>query len=357
MTTFGFIGASGAVGRTVIKQLLATDDQIKVITLLRRSDTELEALERCQVLKGGIFSKSDLDMLASKSDVMINLAARNPEGDEKDWRNRDDFFLLNGLGAGLAAMVAQQHQVPLIHFSSVAVYETGDYQSGFEMTEQYDLPAGEEIQHFYHSELDYLAHLLTSIDANSNDDLQTQYLSYIKQRSVPEDASIYGLSKLVGERLVLKVNNNVCCIRMSDAYGPGHESRGVIVDHLLDLIKTKKVGVNFDFRKRVYYLYIDDITKLLLTLTQRANNGSYDAIRVINFCGENVHESQFKVLLEQLAEQQNLSCDIKVLAHHTKQYDRAYSDALFSEQFTGFDKTSLVVGLPNTLVAMQSLSN
>jgi len=357
MATLGFIGASGTVGRTVIKQLLATDNEIQVIALTRRADAELELLERCQVLKGGVFSKQDLDTLASNSDIMINLAARNPEGDEKDWQNRDDFFLLNSLGAGLVAAVAQQHQVPLIHFSSVAVYETGDYQSGFEMTEQYDLPAGENTQAFYQVELAYLDKLVSAMQTNIDDDPYASYLSFIKQREVPEDASIYGLSKLVGERLVLKTNDNVCCIRMCDAYGPGHESRGVIVDHLHGLMNDKTVGVDFDFRKRVYYLYIDDITHLLLALIQRAKDSSFKAIRVINFCGEKVDEPEFKVLLEQLAVQQELSRDINVLTHDTEQYDRAYSDQLFSEQFSDFNKTSLSVGLPSTFAAMQSLSD
>ena len=82
MTILGIVGAGGTVGRVLTKQLLAADKSLHVVALLRRADPELAQLPRCDVVEGGLFDCSALELTLKNSDLVINLAARNPGGDE-----------------------------------------------------------------------------------------------------------------------------------------------------------------------------------------------------------------------------------------------------------------------------------
>ena len=351
MTILGIVGAGGAVGHVVTKQLLTADKSLHVVALLRGADPELAQLPRCDVVEGGLFDCSALERTLKNSDLVINLAARNPGGDEADWAAREDFFVLNGLGAGLVAAMAERHQLPLIHFSTVSVYETAAYVAGRRMTEDDPMPClGQETADFYERVLGYLSRrVAVSGPLAENDSLLDGFKRYLAAQSYSNSTPIYGLSKLIGERLALTASRRACSIRMSDAYGPGHESRGVIIDHLNQLRDSENVSVDFGSRKGVYFIFIDDIARLLASLMDRLLSNQSGVPRVTNFCGDRIDSAGMHSHLKKLCGTRRLNRDVRVAPSTTPQFDRRYSRGIFDRYFPAFEITDFGAGLGITL--------
>ena len=127
---YGIVGASGTLGRVVVRHLLKCNAGNSVNALVRRPDERLGGLARCHLATGGIFDAGGIDELARNSDVVVNLAAKNPGSPGEDDANFRDFYAINALGAGVVAAASRRWHRPLIHFSSVAVYETGESGEG-----------------------------------------------------------------------------------------------------------------------------------------------------------------------------------------------------------------------------------
>lgn len=346
MPSISVIGAAGAVGRTTVKQLLAADESIHVVALLRQHDPELAGLDRCDVIVGGLFDFDALERAAWSTDLMINLAARNPGG-ASDWKARQDFFLINGLGAGLVAATAERHQLPLVHFSTVSVYETAAYSPGRLMTENELMPClGEEEDRFFKRALAFLSEHVTVERPRSTSGIVTDDLKkFLDTQSYPDSIPVYGLSKLIGEVLVLNTCRRVCCIRMSDVFGPGHESRGVVIDHLTPLAKRKPLFVDFGLRSAIYFIYIDDVARMLGLLIDRLRGGGRSLPRVMNFCGKRIDSTTMMFHLRGICAEHGLRHGIQIAPPIAPQFDRRYSEEVFDRSLPAFDKTEFSTGL------------
>lgn len=354
MTRISVVGAAGAVGRTVVKQLLAADETIRVVALLRRYDAEFAGWDRCNVIEGGVFDSGALERTASTSDLMINLAARNPGGLASDWKARNEFFLVNGLGAGLVAAAAERHQMPLVHFSTVSVYETAAYVPGRLMAENEALPAcGEKEEEFFERALAFLSGCVGSErESSPGNALLNDFKKFLDTQVWPDSTPVYGLSKLLGETLTLNTCTRICCIRMSDVYGPGHESRGIVINHLTPLAERIPLFVDLGPRTSVYLLYIDDVTQLLRLLTERLQSTEHKLPRVMNFCGERIDSTAMCSHLIRLCSACRLQNAIGFLPRTGPHFDRRYSEDVFDQCFPDFDKTACPVGLRRTYDAL-----
>ena len=337
----------------LVKQLLDADRSLRVSALLRRLDPDLARMRRCDVVEGGLFDPHALEQTLKNADLVVNLAALNPGGDDADWTAREDFFVLNGLGAGMVAAMAERHRLPLIHFSTVSVYETAAYVKGRSMAENDAMPClGRETASFFDRTL---AWLLDWIEANGplgeNNTPVRRFKTYLADQSYPQSTPIYGLSKLIGERLTLRLTRRACCIRMSDVYGPGHESRGVMVDHLNQMQTQNTLSVDLSPRAGVYFIFIDDVTRMVASLVHRLLSDRLAVPGLVNFCGFRIDNAAMRSHLLQLCRSRGINRAIDVATSAGREFDRRYSSDAFDRHFPEFEKTSFGIGLRSTFDA------
>lgn len=359
MPRVSVVGAGGTVGRVVVKHLLADDESLSVVALLRRANPELAGIDRCEVLEGGLFNVNALESAVSNSDLVVNLAARNPMGIAEDWEAREDFLLLNGLGAGLVAAAAQRHRLPLVHFSTVSVYETAAYREGMQMSEQETMPAlDEETLSFHERILAFLTRRLVEDNPPvSHGPLLDEFKRFLASEPCPYSLPVYGASKLIGEALARSISNTVSCIRMSDVYGPGHESRGVVIDHLKALGHLGSLSVDFGPRTDIYFIYIDDVVRLLRLLIDRLLSKGSLVPRVLNFCGERIDSAAMRAHLHEICKERRMQRAIDIAVPVDSMHDRRYSDAAFDHFFPDFGKTGFGRGLRMTVDARSAASD
>ena len=356
MTALSIVGAAGSVGRPIIKYILDHDSSLRTFALLRRPDAELARLDRCEVVEGGIFDQRALERVVKDCDLVINLAARNPTSVDEDWASREDFFLLNGLGAGLVAEAAQRHQRPLIHFSTVSVYETAAYAAGHRMTESERMPClGMEIADFYERTLRLLSERIAEqVSRFRTDLLADDFKQHLAQQSYPASTPIYGLSKLIGETLALQLCQSVCSVRMSDVYGPGHESRGLVIDHLNQLRFSNTATVDLSPRTGVYLVFVDDVARFLGLLVDRLLSNDATVPRILNFCGERIDRAAMRSHLQDICDTRRLSCNVDTVAPTMPQFDRCYSSEVVDRRFPAFDKTDFGSGIQISFKALDT---
>ncbi|MEO1246392.1 MAG: NAD(P)-dependent oxidoreductase [Pseudomonadota bacterium] len=339
----GIIGASGTLGRAAVASLLKSGAACSINALIRRPDRALDEIAGCSTIPGGIFDVPALERLVRDSDVVVNLAARNPEGQHKDLQSVADFLELNGLGAALVAEVTRREQKPLIHFSTVAVYESGAYEEARLLAEDEPLPAMSSAIDGYFTAavsayVDRAKRLCGGVAAAAEKPMPARF---------PGAAPVYGLSKLIGECCVRAISTDACCIRMCDVYGPGHESRGVVTDHLGALREQGRIAVDFDFRSTVSFIYIEDVIAFIALLAS-AMTGKRVATTLVNLAGQAIDEAGFAELLKTLVDPGEGDARIAVSAPVGTRYDRRYSTGVLQREFAEFSLTPLADGLRKT---------
>ena len=347
MTTIGIIGASGTLGRVAVKSLLGANEDLQIRALVRRDDPDLAAISRCSLDTGGLFNLDALDALCERCDVVVNFAARNPEGQEKDLENLDSFLLTNSLGGPAVARAAARHNTPLIHFSTVAVYDTGEYREGDYLTETEALPSGDaEAASYFNESVDTVVSLLEAYSDPSQDVVE-QWRAHCSLHPYPQQAPVYGLTKLIGEQAVARLSDNVCCLRMSDVYGPGHESRGVITHHLAILKDEASITADLDSRATASFIFIDDVIRFISVLAARMTAGE-ETPDIVNLVGPCLDEDQLCSELNSLADSVGLTRSISAVVDRSGKLDRRYSTELFDASFPECPATLADQGLRET---------
>ncbi|MEO1231041.1 MAG: NAD(P)-dependent oxidoreductase [Myxococcota bacterium] len=348
------VGASGTLGRVMTRRWAQNGDTLSL--LLRRSDPELEVMARCRTTEDWVFDAEALREVVSGAEVVVNLAARNPQGQDRDLQETESFLRVNALGPALVASACRSAGVPLLHFSTVAVYEVGQYRESALLGEEETLPDQdrETIQYF-----EALSHALREALATPSGSAEWLALGEALKREVyPQQASVYGLTKLIGERLVLEVGKPVCAIRLSDVFGPGHESRGVIVDHLRALARANQtpgasVDVNLDFRATAHFIYIEDVLRAARGLVGRLVEPAVSLPDVVNLVGHCLDQRGLKAALEGLAQRRASTLPTFTEAQHEDvTYDRRYGSDRISSVLPGFSLSNLDTSLDETWDAL-----
>lgn len=346
MTVAAVLGARGTIGRALVRELIESDESLRILAVSRRGGSDFTGLTRCDEIVGDVLEPGFLDQLAGRADLVVNLSARNPAGVEQDWAARRAFFRVNALGACLLAAATQRHHIPLIHFSTVSVYETAEYVHGGLLSETVEMPRiGGEISQYFDRSLEKLSQLAAMFDHHRSDAHRRSYDRYLSQCACPQNAPIYGLSKLIGERLALGLSEQTCCLRLSDVYGPGHESRGVIIDHLHQLGHEDVVQVTFGRRASISFFFIADIARLIALLMRRLLDDPSGVPRVMNVSGERVTAPVMRSHLRKLCTMRNVPSRIELAPSAQPQFDRRYSTAILDRNFATFEQTPFFEGL------------
>ena len=347
----GIIGATGTLGRALVQKLAPIHD---LSALVRRADATLD-LREVIVSPDGALDRERLVRLIDGSEVIINLAARNPAGQPTDLRSIDDFLFSNALGPALVAAECTRVGKPLLHFSTVAIYEVFAYREGAQLDEDLVAPDLDSETVSYFEAVATIVEEIIDGPLRSADKLSSIFRKQLAELTYPQQASVYGLSKMVGERSVVGRANRSCSVRLSDVFGPGHESRGVVADHLRALqASAGRLAVDLDFRRTAYFIAIDDVLSATEQLAEKL--GSADDIpRVLNLVGHCTTEHDLASALRALAESQSIAvADVVFPTSGAAKFDRRYDATRIYQTLPEFKLTPFRHALGATWAAMHS---
>lgn len=221
-------GGAGFIGINLINKLKLKNN-IYVIDLPRKINKNLRYLKNCKLIKKDITDKKTFEKLPKiKFDSVYHLAAKTSirMGEE----NPDDCFKTNINGTkNLYEWCKINKPKILIFSSSMAVYG----------------PNSKNIRE----------------DDNCN------------------PISFYGMSKLIGEKILLKLisyNIRVRIFRLFNVYGPGQNFdnmvQGMLSIYLAQILKTKKVFVTGSLSRARDFIFIDDVINAFISSKKKLDN-------------------------------------------------------------------------------------
>jgi nucleoside-diphosphate-sugar epimerase len=280
LITFALTGATGAFGPTVcaaIKEKNA-NGHLRVLTRYPSSDDSLNT----EFVEGDIMNVDLLDKLCSGADLLLHMAGENPSADNNlDFANRKRFIATNILGSLAVARAAKRHSLPLIHVSTVAVYELCSRTQGiFYEDETFDLLEREDV-HCFSERVRAL---------RDGPELSSPILLEELVELFPKNVSVYGLTKLLGEPDLLKKSSAI--IRPSDIYGPGQ--RGIINNVVHNIQKSGQATIDLFPRGCFSPIFAQDAAAFITHLVIDYQPG------IFNLCGPNtVTAAQLLEMLQQ----------------------------------------------------------
>lgn len=331
MTVIGLTGGSGTIGSMLVRYLGRRTD-VRLLVLTRRPLSDLPA--NAEALTGSLRDLKALKALAGQSDVVIHLAAKNPgPSEEVDRSNAADFFETNVLGTDRLARCLRLGQ-HFVHASSVAVYELSrDREAKHEEDES--LPGNPAI-----------AQWVTRADeAFASATVPSKFLA---AHPVPEGSSVYSLSKYLGELRVRNLRNRII-LRISDVYGPGHETRGVVQDAFEDLLQRDGVRLDFGARAKVSFLYMRNALEAISAAALNPGLKGEHCINVVN--PHSIGEEIFADSLREAAPE--LSDRIRVERAELPTMSRAYAAVRMREVLGVDEPVPLAEGLRETLAYLR----
>tara|TARA_S200000501_G_C20720420_1_gene698216 strand:+ start:54 stop:974 length:921 start_codon:yes stop_codon:yes gene_type:complete len=225
-------GGAGFIGINLILSLRIKNN-IYVIDLPKKIKKNRKILKDCNVIKSDISYKKTFDKLPKvKFDKVFHLAAKTSikMGEE----NPEDCFKTNINGTkNLFDWCKVNKPNTVIFTSSMAVY-----------------------------------------GPNSRN---------IKESDNCDPISFYGMSKLIGEKILLKLvekNINVRIFRLFNVYGPGQNFdnlvQGMLSIYLAQILKTKKVLVTGSLNRARDFIFIDDVVKAITSTKKKLNNDIFN---------------------------------------------------------------------------------
>lgn len=205
MTKYLITGASGFLGKSIVKKLLKNNQEVKVLIPKKE---KIENFKECKIFHKDI--NDDLTEVTKGIEVIIHCAAYMVTGKIAD---KEEAYNTNVRGTKNIIEAAIKNRVKrFIHISSVAAMgETKE--------------ADEE--------------------------------------NMVEPTSIYGKTKLEGEKIVLKYKNkiNATVIRPSIIYGPGKLHA---INKIIEAIAKKRFVIFGSGKNKFNLIYIDDIAEVII---------------------------------------------------------------------------------------------
>jgi UDP-glucose 4-epimerase len=225
-------GGAGFIGINLINKLKSKSN-IYIIDLPKKINKNLNFLKDCKLIKKDITDKKTFEKLPKiKFDRVYHLAAKTSirMGEE----NPDDCFKTNINGTkNLYEWCKIYKPKMLIFSSSMAVYGP--------------------------------------ISKNIREDDSCDPISF------------YGMSKLIGERILLKlINHNikVRIFRLFNVYGPGQNFdnlvQGMLSIYLAQILKTKKVYVTGSLSRARDFIFIGDVINALISTKKKLDNNIFN---------------------------------------------------------------------------------
>lgn len=257
--TLGITGATGCIGRKLIRQL-AHAPGVTIRALVRRGPGPRAS--NVHLIQGDLFAMDPLRQLVQGSDAVIHLAARNPTSLADDARDAPSFFAVNALGTATVAHLATDSGIPLLYASSVAVYDLSARVAG-DFGEDEPLPEREATKAWVASAQAFFSDQLEDWAEGTGGNLYDATAEFLADSPPPAGENAYALSKFLGERWAVRTPGSFI-LRLSDVYGPGHESRGLLHEYLAKFLNEEEIIVDFGPRNLVSFVYMRDVLQGLL---------------------------------------------------------------------------------------------
>lgn len=176
---------------------------------------------------------------------------------------------------------------------------------------------------------------LSTLDVYGNDDI-------ITEKTPLEPVSLYGASKLYGEKMIsywAEENKKICqLLRLGHVYGPGEESYQKIIPITIQkLLKNQPLQIWGNGNEIRSFIYINDIVKAILQSLKFEIS-----IGVTNLVGE--QQITIRALIEKLAKLSEHDAQIEIVPSNAKGRDFVFNNSRM-KQFLLSSEISLDEGL------------
>lgn len=259
MLKIGVTGATGTIGQYLLKHL-SQNNNLEIIALVRRSPRSVP--KNVRLTFGDLLSMGSLRTLVEKSDIIVHLAARNPQTPEKDREEMVSFFGINTCATAALAKFTQKYHKRMVHVSTVSVYDLSERNTGtFDECEP--LPGRVDTCAWVGDiKQDFERTIAAWIDGKLNDPT-SEVNCILTTKPPPSNESIYALSKFLGEYWVAQLPNSII-LRLSDVYGSDEEGSDRMIPQIMRaLLSGGETYVDFGPRKHVSFIYIEDVMRAI----------------------------------------------------------------------------------------------
>ncbi len=169
----------------------------------------------------------------------------------------------------------------------------------------------------------------------------------LDESKVPAPRSPYGASKLAGEAYCSAFHHSfgleTAVLRFSNLYGPNSFHKGsVIALFIKQILRGEPLTIYGDGNQTRDFLYVEDITQVILALLQKDLNGEIFQVGT-------GRETSVNTLIDLLKEVTGMKPEIRLQPERKGEVIRNYTSVKKLERFIGFQPhTSLSEGLKHT---------
>ena len=325
MLRVGLTGATGAIGQHFLEHL-SKKGNLEIVALVRRRPSYESSNVR--LILADILNIAALKTFVETSDVIVHLAARNPQTSAQDTEEMASFFAVNSLATAALAKLTQEYQKCLIHVSTVSVYELSRRKRGT-FSEEEPLPGREKTGAWIdgiHRNFEGVVNAW--VDGRLDNPLQ-DIEAILAATPPPIDESVYALSKYLGETWVSELRDSVI-LRLSNVYGSDDENSSRVIPTAMKAIREGNIFLlDFGLSEKFSFLYIGDVAKAFESCMEKATSTLPKIINVASPL------SSDEIILVQhfrdISSEMGIPCTLKVQRTAKPQEFRIYSTELMEQ--------------------------
>lgn len=233
LVSVGLNGATGSVGAPFVRALLGDDTRHLTAQVhtpeSRKTRERIPDDARIDMEKAGLFNTEKIRSLFKKSNVVYHLAGWVGAGRRRSqgavFPQPAEMLALNSLSTALMARMAKKYHKRLVFASSAAVYLNGVNRGG--ALREDSLQLAPEVEKFVRAAVEDFGRVDENIFCGDDQADKIAALAYVtrflESHPMPDVPNLYGLTKIIGERLVSEHDQGVS-LRLWNIYGRGDET-------------------------------------------------------------------------------------------------------------------------------------
>ena len=147
----------------------------------------------------------------------------------------------------------------------------------------------------------------------------------VKETNKPKPISNYGISKLIGEKIILQLREfkiKIKIFRLFNVYGPGQDyknlDQGMLSIYLIQALTKKKILIKGSVNRYRDFIFIDDVCKIMLSDFKVEKNPIYN----LGFGKKIIVRYLIKLIFKNL----NLNYNVKNIGSHSGDTHGSYAN-------------------------------